>query len=147
MWDLQDRCLLRCYQGITQGLYTIHSCYGGCNDSFIASGSEGIMLHTNVYIRTCELRLCVHTHTHTDHHVYIWHHRRESPVIVLRGHSRAVNCVSWNPTRHHMLASASDDGTVRIWGTEDQMKAQHQYQREREKEKEERRQQVLYNGI
>ena len=66
-------------------------------------------------------------------------------MIVLRGHSRAVNCVSWNPVRHHMLASASDDGTVRIWGTEDQMKAQQQYQREREKEREEQRQRVRYS--
>lgn len=30
-----------------------------------------------------------------------------------------------------MLASASDDGTVRIWGTEEQMKAQLQYQQEK----------------
>jgi hypothetical protein len=31
-----------------------------------------------------------------------------------------------------MLASGSDDGTVRIWGTEEQMKAELQYQKERE---------------
>ena len=41
VWDLADRCLVRRCHGITQGHYTIHSCYGGLNDSFVASGSEG----------------------------------------------------------------------------------------------------------
>ena len=42
MWDLHDRCLVRRYQGVTQGHYTIHSSYGGTNDSFVVSGSEGM---------------------------------------------------------------------------------------------------------
>ena len=33
--------LVRKYQGVTQGFYTIHSCFGGHNEDFIASGSEG----------------------------------------------------------------------------------------------------------
>ena len=41
MWDLSDRCIVRRYQGVTQGFYTIHSCFG-VGDSFIASGSEGV---------------------------------------------------------------------------------------------------------
>lgn len=87
----QDKCLIRTYQGITQGTYTIYSSFGGVNESFIASGSE-------------------------DNTVYIWHIRREEPLAALTGHTRTVNCVSWNPVYHNMLASCSDDGTVRIWG-------------------------------
>lgn len=49
--------------------------------------------------------------------VYIWSRKDSSPILKLEGHSRTVNCVTWNPVRHEMLASASDDGTVRIWGT------------------------------
>ena len=41
MWDLQHRCLIRKFQGITQGTYMIHSCFGGLNQDFVASGSEG----------------------------------------------------------------------------------------------------------
>uniref|UniRef100_A0A6Q2YF80 WD repeat-containing protein 26 n=2 Tax=Esox lucius TaxID=8010 RepID=A0A6Q2YF80_ESOLU len=91
LWDLHDRVLVRKYQGVTQGFYTIHSCFGGHNEDFIASGSE-------------------------DHKVYIWHKRSELPIAELTGHTRTVNCVSWNPVVPGLLASASDDGTVRIWG-------------------------------
>lgn len=48
--------------------------------------------------------------------VYIWNRRNERPIEVLAGHSMTVNCVSWNPTWPQMLASASDDQTIRIWG-------------------------------
>uniref|UniRef100_A0A9I3EH27 CTLH domain-containing protein n=1 Tax=Anopheles dirus TaxID=7168 RepID=A0A9I3EH27_9DIPT len=91
LWDLQDKCLVRRFQGVTQGNYTIYSCFGGVNESFVASGSE-------------------------DNKVYIWHIRQEEPLATLIGHTRTVNCVSWNPVYPSLLASASDDGTVRIWG-------------------------------
>uniref|UniRef100_A0AAG5D810 CTLH domain-containing protein n=1 Tax=Anopheles atroparvus TaxID=41427 RepID=A0AAG5D810_ANOAO len=91
LWDLQDKCLVRRFQGVTQSNYTIYSCFGGVNESFVASGSE-------------------------DNKVYIWHIRREEPLATLIGHTRTVNCVSWNPVYPSLLASASDDGTVRIWG-------------------------------
>lgn len=42
LWDLEDKILLRKFQGVRQGPYTIHSCFGGVNQVFIASGSEGI---------------------------------------------------------------------------------------------------------
>ncbi|XP_020287837.1 WD repeat-containing protein 26 isoform X2 [Pseudomyrmex gracilis] len=91
LWDLQDRCLLRRFQGVTQGHFNIHSCFGGMNQDFLASGSE-------------------------DNKVYVWHVRGEQPIATFTGHSRTVNCVAWNPVYHQMMASVSDDFTVRIWG-------------------------------
>ena len=48
--------------------------------------------------------------------MYIWHTRKERPIATLVGHSRTVNCVTWNPVRPEMLVSVSDDGTIRLWG-------------------------------
>ncbi|UYV63224.1 WDR26 [Cordylochernes scorpioides] len=91
LWDLKDRVLMRKFQGATPGYYTIHSCFGGIDQVYVASGSE-------------------------DNKVYIWHIDSETPIAVLTGHVRTVNCVTWNPRYPSLLASASDDGTVRIWG-------------------------------
>lgn len=41
LWDLHDRQLVRKYQGVTQGHYVNHATFGGPNEEFIASGSEG----------------------------------------------------------------------------------------------------------
>lgn len=41
LWDLEDRVLLRKFQGISQGHFIINSCFGGLNQNFVASGSEG----------------------------------------------------------------------------------------------------------
>ncbi|KAL6527716.1 hypothetical protein OROMI_029527 [Orobanche minor] len=79
------------YKGHMQHKYVIRSCFGGLNSMFIASGSE-------------------------DSKVYIWNRRCSGPIAILSGHLKTVNCVSWNPSRPQMLASASDDNTIRIWG-------------------------------
>lgn len=47
LWDLQDRCLLRRFQGVTQGHFNIHSCFGGMNQDFLASGSEGLYINND----------------------------------------------------------------------------------------------------
>uniref|UniRef100_A0A8D0B0Z4 WD repeat-containing protein 26 n=1 Tax=Salvator merianae TaxID=96440 RepID=A0A8D0B0Z4_SALMN len=110
LWDLQDRVLVRKYQGVTQGFYTIHSCFGGHNEDFIASGSE---VQVDAVIPVISVN---DDKRSNDHKVYIWHKRSELPIAELTGHTRTVNCVSWNPQISSMMASASDDGTVRIWG-------------------------------
>ncbi|GAY40202.1 hypothetical protein CUMW_050210, partial [Citrus unshiu] len=92
MWDVAGKWEKPFkYTGHSQNKYVIRSCFGGLDSTFIASGSE-------------------------NSQIYIWNRRNSKPIEILSGHSMTVNCVSWNPKRPKMLASASDDHTIRIWG-------------------------------
>ncbi|OUZ99243.1 WD40 repeat [Macleaya cordata] len=92
LWSIEgDFKLVSKYKGHKRSRFIIRSCFGGFEQGFIASGSE-------------------------DSQVYIWHRGTCELLETLPGHSGAVNCVSWNPVNPHMLASASDDRTIRVWG-------------------------------
>lgn len=124
LWDLQDKCLVRKFQGVTQGHFSIHSCFGGVNHDFIASGSEGLkIIYYKILFKYEKYETLYETILYfiffyflIDNKVYLWHIKHELPIATLTGHTRAVTCVSWNPVYHQMLASVSDDCTVRIWG-------------------------------
>ncbi|KAK9456215.1 WD40-repeat-containing domain protein [Dipodascopsis uninucleata] len=90
IWDIEKVQLVHKCVGQLQTKYIIRSCFGGVNDNFIISGSE-------------------------DANIYIWRKSDGMLIEVLSGHTKFVNCVSWNPTNKHMFASASDDHTIRIW--------------------------------
>ncbi|KAG0326134.1 hypothetical protein BG004_003035 [Podila humilis] len=52
-----------------------------------------------------------------DSKIHLWHRENGNLIQTFEGHSRAVTCVAWHPTNPTLFASASDDHTIRIWGT------------------------------
>lgn len=50
LWDLEDRCLVRKFQGVTQGFYTIHSCFGGYNQVSQTIKFNKIMLELKMFV-------------------------------------------------------------------------------------------------
>ncbi|XP_047320015.1 WD repeat-containing protein 26 homolog [Impatiens glandulifera] len=92
LWSIHGKPkIVHKYEGHKRTRFLIRSCLGGVDEAFVASGSE-------------------------DSQVYIWLRGNEELISILPGHAGSVNCVSWNPRNSHMLASGSDDRTIRIWG-------------------------------
>lgn len=55
----------------------------------------------------------------TDASIYIYHRTSGKLLERLSGHGEGtVNAVAWHPKLPSLLASCSDDGTVRIWQPE-----------------------------
>lgn len=75
------------------GRYIVRATLGGGDEQFVASGSE-------------------------DSQLYIWHRAKGDLLAVLPGHTSVINAVHWNAVQPGLLASASDDRTVRLWASE-----------------------------
>lgn len=101
LWDLQTLSVVRKYYRRPYSLvsrpaneeaenHVLYPCFGGPDENVVACGS-------------------------VDGAIYLWNRNTTEIIDVIKGHAKAVNCVHFNPKQSDMLASCSDDHTVRIW--------------------------------
>ncbi|KAJ9466188.1 putative WD repeat-containing protein [Diplonema papillatum] len=90
LYDLHLRRRVRRYTATKQVKFVLRSAFGGATQNFVVSGSE-------------------------DGKVVILHRQSGQLLASLPGHLKSVNCVAWNPQYPGLLASCSDDKTVRLW--------------------------------
>jgi WD40 repeat protein len=105
--EMDTSYVIRRFTGQKQGEFVIRSTFGGADENFVVSGSEG------EYYRS--FRKAWLYSRFADSQVYIWHKDNGKHVETLGGHiSGCVNSISWNPTNATMFASAGDDCAVRM---------------------------------
>ncbi|KAJ1546499.1 hypothetical protein HK096_005016 [Nowakowskiella sp. JEL0078] len=92
LWDLKERRITKKYIAgkKNEAKFVVRSCFGGCEESFVVSGSE-------------------------ESKVWVWNRENEIELDELSGHTKCVSSVSWN-SQKGLIASGSDDNTIRIWG-------------------------------
>eukprot|EP01060_Flectonema_neradi_P021702 TRINITY_DN2957_c1_g1_i1.p1 TRINITY_DN2957_c1_g1~~TRINITY_DN2957_c1_g1_i1.p1 ORF type:complete len:855 (+),score=152.73 TRINITY_DN2957_c1_g1_i1:90-2567(+) len=90
LYDLHLKKRIQKYVGAKQLTHVIRPIFGGHYQRFVLSGSE-------------------------DGRVIITHRKTGKVISTLTGHLKSTNSVAWNPVRHDIIASCSDDTTVRIW--------------------------------
>ncbi|KAJ8057892.1 hypothetical protein OCU04_013074 [Sclerotinia nivalis] len=113
MLDVETGETVRSFvSGDKGGEFIIRSSFGGANESFVVSGSEG-MIHTSDGLSALLIFSLI------EGNVIIYHRENGTVVEKLEGHKKGCcNAISWNPTNPAMFASAGDDGKIRIWSSE-----------------------------
>jgi len=109
MLDLDTRETVRSFRsGEKGGAYVIRAAFGGANESFVITGSEG-MFYPQSTCSICHIDFLI------EGNVYIWHKENGQLIEKLEGHEKGCcNAVSWNPANPCMFASAGDDQKVRM---------------------------------
>ncbi|GMT36053.1 hypothetical protein PFISCL1PPCAC_27350, partial [Pristionchus fissidentatus] len=113
MWNVQARTLLRTFQGYHDGGCVINACFGGINSEYIVAGSfsnDDYDEDGNV------IKKAVSDYTQEET-IRIWRLTDEYVVCGIAGHHSTVHSVSWNPADPYMIASGSDDRTIRLWSS------------------------------
>jgi len=88
LWDLKEKRLVLHYTGNRQSKFILKPTFVG--NHLVACGSE-------------------------DSKIYIWDRTTGKLIDNIVGHINVVNSVAWN-RQFNLLASGSDDSTVKIWG-------------------------------
>jgi WD40 repeat protein len=111
--DVTTGEILSRYEGAIQKEYVVRSSFGGANENFVISGSEGQLEATCIMTRLFSMFGLIDFLA--DSHVYIWRRPTSVQVAALPAHSPGpVNAVAWHPTNPAIFASAGDDRKVQM---------------------------------
>lgn len=113
MLDIDTGQVIQDYQGHSQREFMIRSAFGGANENFVISGSEGPRCCLPFYTwhnpnRCVDSKICVWRATGATGGI--------GPLIArLEGHRPGcVNAVTWHPQDPGIFASAGDDHRIRM---------------------------------
>jgi WD40 repeat protein len=107
--DIETRETVQKYTGHTGGQFTIRSGFGGANENFVISGSEGEHQHQ------CGLhQKDIADIDWQDGHVFVWHKLTATLVHEAEAHHPRCNAVSWSPVDPCMFATCGDDNRIRL---------------------------------
>ena len=105
--DIETRDMVQKYRGQSGGEYMIRSGFGGANESFVISGSEGKAgFVVEATWEDADMIL--------DGNVLIWHKSTGIPIQKLEAHHPRCNAVSWNPVDPCMFATCGDDAKIKM---------------------------------
>ncbi|EKX52326.1 hypothetical protein GUITHDRAFT_102226 [Guillardia theta CCMP2712] len=90
-WDLKSVSCVQRFRGHEFRRYLTGFTEGGFQDMLILGGSE-------------------------DGLIRVWHRDTGRLIKTLVGHDQSVNSLAWLPNNDFVMASASDDFSVRLWG-------------------------------
>ncbi|OWZ08019.1 hypothetical protein PHMEG_00019501 [Phytophthora megakarya] len=88
--EIATGSVLAKYRGVREQRYVLRPCFVGTHNELVACGSE-------------------------DGKVCLWQRESGNVSAELDGHSSVVNVVVRHPVHSNVIASASDDKTVRLW--------------------------------
>lgn len=107
---------VRKYTGATGGLFLIRSAFGGADENFVVSGSEGMSAQPPPLLPPPPRpRRPGCSHIHTDGTLVIWHKNIGMQMFKLEAHKPRCNAVCWNPTDPCMFASCGDDSKIKMY--------------------------------
>lgn len=108
MLDLDTRECVREFRGQAVEKFVIRASYGGANESFVLTGSEGMLAP---YCPSSWIAVLIII----DGYIYIWHKETGQLIEKLLGHKNGCcTAISWSPTNPSMFASGGDDNKVRM---------------------------------
>jgi WD40 repeat protein len=111
MIDVRTMELVKVFKMKSYGNFVINATFGGEEEEFVASGSEGKFPVVLGRTEGVEMMLIF-----VGGDLYIWETGTGELLLKEKVHTapESCNCIAWNPKMHGMIATAGDDHTVRM---------------------------------